>query len=56
LFNVVEAPPPTVVGERLTETSATGVTVSVAVLLAPLKVAVIVTSVVVETAEVVIVK
>jgi hypothetical protein len=55
LFNVVEAPPTTVVGERVTESNATGFTVRIAVLLTPFKVAVIVIGAVAETAEVVIV-
>jgi len=55
LFNVVEVPPPTLAGERPTDTSAIGVTVSVAVLLTLFNVAVIVIEVVEETAEVVIV-
>ena len=55
LFNVVEAPPTTVVGESPTESSATGVTVRMAVLVTPLYVAEIVIDAVAETAEVVIV-
>jgi hypothetical protein len=56
LFNVVETPPTTDVGERTTESSAIVFTVKVALLLTPFKVAVIVTVAVAETDEVVIVK
>ncbi len=55
LFNVVETPPFTVVTERPTEIGATGLTVRIAVLFTPLKVAVIVIDAVTDTAEVVIV-
>jgi len=56
LFNVVETPPTTNVGERTTETSVIVFTVRVAVLLTPFKVAEIVIVAVAETDEVVIVK
>jgi hypothetical protein len=56
LFDVVETPPTTDAGDRMTESSATGLTVRMAVLRTPLYVAEIVTGVVAETADVVIVK
>src|SRR6185503_13828941 len=55
LFNVVEAPPTTVVGESTTESNATGLIVRTAVLVTPLYVAEIVTDAVAATDEVVIV-
>jgi hypothetical protein len=56
LFDVVETPPTTDAGDRMTESSATGLTVRMAVLRTPLYVAEIVTGVVAETSDVVIVK
>ncbi|PYT27763.1 MAG: hypothetical protein DMG58_19615, partial [Acidobacteria bacterium] len=56
LFNVVETPPTTDAGDSATESNATGLTVRVAVLLTPLYQAKIVTGVVAETDDVVIVK
>jgi hypothetical protein len=56
LFNVVEVPPTTDVGESVTESRATGFTVKLAVLVTPLEEAEIVTVMVLVTAEVVIVK
>src|SRR5207248_9943356 len=56
LFNVVETPPTTDAGDSATESNATGLTVRVAVLLTPLYPAKIVTGVVAETDDVVIVK
>src|SRR5260370_7432155 len=56
LFNVVETPPTTNVGERATETREMGFTVRVAVLLTPFKVAEIVTLLVAEPHDVVIAK
>src|SRR5712692_4417632 len=56
LFNVAGEPPTTDVGESATESNATGLTVSTAVLVTPLYAAEIVTITVAETDEVVIVK
>jgi len=56
LFNVVETPPATDAGDRPTESNAAGFTVRFAVLVMPLYMAEIVTGVVAETDDVVIVK
>ena len=56
LFKVVETPPTTDAGDSATESNATGLTVRTAVLVTPLYVAEIVTGVVVETDDVVILK
>src|SRR5690349_11003599 len=52
LFNVVDTPPTTVVGDNATESNATGLTVRMAVLVTPLYVAEIVIGAEAETADV----